>query len=591
MTIRHNVLAMLIVSALVVGCEAAIPTPTSAPAGNNTTAIPSGTSAAPGLAVVTPVPATATAAPTTMPTTPPRTGRGGVIAFVSERDGNVEIYTINADGSNERRLTNDKGRDFAPAWSPDGTQITFASSRDGNDEIYTMGADGSNPRRLTQDSASDGFSTWSPDGTQIAFDSDRSGNWDIYVASVDGSEQGLLDVRQLTDARADDGIPTWSPDGTQIAFESLRDGNYEIYVVNVDGSNLRRLTDRSATDGFPAWSPDGTQIAFTSQRDGNAEIYVVDVSSGNLRRLTENDVEDGFPTWSPDGTQIAFASRRDGNLEIYVTSVDGTEPSSGDIRPLTNNKANDYSPAWRPDAAAVAITYVENDSFLINAHGKTILTDPPERIPPEARRLIEQAQPPFDAVDLVLITHAHSDHFDPQLIRAHLEHNPRAILISTEETVERLKADFSGWSAMQDRIKAVEPQEGERIPVTANGISLEILNLPHGIPITNLGFIINLGGRKLLHTGDMNQASDLETYELARANIDIAFVPYFFLIDDEFLDADGHNMVLAAIQARHVVPMHYSSTDRYLISILNRIKARVPTGILFHETLETQIVE
>ena len=283
---------------------------------------------------------------------PPLGLEGGVIAFVSERDGNMEIYVISGEGGEQRRLTNNAARDFAPAWSPDGSRIAFASGRDGNDEIYVMGADGSGARRLTNDPADDGFSSWSPDGTKLAFDSSRGGavpgadgSWEIYVMEADGSG-----ARRLTTNDADDGLPAWSPDGARIAFESKRDGNYEIYVMDSNGANQRRLTDNAAADGFPAWSPDGTLIAFTSLRDGNAEVYVMNADGSNLRRLTDNTDEDGYAAWSPDGAQIAFVHGRGGavpgqggSLEIYVMNADGRS-----VRRLTNNSANDFSPVWMP---------------------------------------------------------------------------------------------------------------------------------------------------------------------------------------------------------------------------------------------------
>ncbi|TMI56052.1 hypothetical protein E6H18_08185, partial [Candidatus Bathyarchaeota archaeon] len=119
----------------------------------------------------------------------------GKIAFVSDRDGNNEIYTMNPDGTGVTRLTFDtvvSHNDLSPAWSPDGTKIAFASDRDGNYEIYTMNADGSGPTRLTISVRSDLNPAWSPDGTKIAFSTNRDGNYDIYVMNVDGSGQTRL---------------------------------------------------------------------------------------------------------------------------------------------------------------------------------------------------------------------------------------------------------------------------------------------------------------------------------------------------------------------------------------------------------------
>jgi Tol biopolymer transport system component len=258
--------------------------------------------------------------------------RPAKIAFASNRDGNFEIYSMNADGSAQTRLTANPAFDATPSFSADGTKITFASSRTGNGDIYVMNADGSGQTRLTTSPAIDGFPAFSPDGTKIAFTSFRTGNGDIYVMNADGSGQ-----TRLTTSAAVDAEPTWSSDGTKIAFTSGRTGNGDIYVMNADGSGQTRLTTSAAIDSSPDWSVDGTKVAFTSNRDGNFEIYSMNPDGTAQTRLTNNAAFDGDPAFLSTG-KIAFASNRDGNFEIYSMNADG----SGQTR-LTVNPAVDIS--------------------------------------------------------------------------------------------------------------------------------------------------------------------------------------------------------------------------------------------------------
>ena len=118
------------------------------------------------------------------------------------------------------------------------SMVVFESDRDGNSEIYVMWADGSAQKRLTDNPAGDHHPSWSPDGSRIAFESDRDGNSEIYVMNADGSSQ-----RRLTDNSYDDNFPSWSPDSSQIAFSTDRDGKVEVYVMNSDGSDQSRLTN------------------------------------------------------------------------------------------------------------------------------------------------------------------------------------------------------------------------------------------------------------------------------------------------------------------------------------------------------------
>ncbi|MGH7569975.1 MAG: protein kinase domain-containing protein, partial [Gemmatimonadales bacterium] len=258
----------------------------------------------------------------------PRSAVDSKIAFTSDRDGpdpvghlgNHEIYVMNADGTDQRRLTNHDAMDELPAWSPDGKRIAFSSRRGGGGDIFLMDADGTQPARLTNLTEMRLYAfhaTWSLDGKRIAFQSFVRP--DIFVINEDGT--GLTN---LTNHPARDGLPDWSPDGRKIAFVSDRDGTGDVYVMNVDGTEPVRLTFNAASHPGPGWgldpdwSPDGRKIAFVSDRDGDQEIYVMNADGTNPVRLTVNPGEDGFPSWSPDGKMLAFHRRVLGHRQVFV---------------------------------------------------------------------------------------------------------------------------------------------------------------------------------------------------------------------------------------------------------------------------------
>jgi len=267
---------------------------------------------------------------------------GGLIAFVSTRDGDGEIFRMNTDGSDLRQLTDNTIWDGFPTWSPDGSRIAYYTSiNKKNWVIMVMDSDGGNPRQLTDNGICDGAPYWSPDGKRISYSSDAdctAKHREIYVMDADGGSP-----RNLTRNDADDMSSSWSQDSQQIVFSSNRDGDYEIYIMTDDGSIVTQLTDNEVDDLMPAWSPDGARIAFVTDRDGNDEIYDMGIDGEDVKRLTDDSPNDWFPFWSHDGTQLLFNSWRDGNLEIYVMDADG-----GNVHRLTDYPKEDFNAVWQP---------------------------------------------------------------------------------------------------------------------------------------------------------------------------------------------------------------------------------------------------
>jgi Tol biopolymer transport system component len=262
------------------------------------------------------------------------------IAFASERNGNPDIYTVEVDGTQERRLTTDLGADEAPEWSPDLSRIAF-HRRDRGTDILVVDADGTNERRVVASGATDRNPTWAPDGRRLAFESDRSGSLEIYVVDL---ESGA--VTQLMESVGANFDPAWSPDGSRIAFASTRDGNEEVYVMNADGSAQRRLTVNPGPDFNPAWSADNSTLAFHSRRGSVQHIYTVDASGGAAVQLTNGPTNDHNPAWSPQSEAIVF-QRELASVEgpppmtIYYVLADGSRPTR-----LVTTPGNHYDPDW-----------------------------------------------------------------------------------------------------------------------------------------------------------------------------------------------------------------------------------------------------
>jgi hypothetical protein len=268
--------------------------------------------------------------------------RNGKIAFVSDADGDQEIYTVERDGSGLAQLTNNVASDTAPVFSPDGTRIAFASDRDGDFDIYVMKSDGTSIVNLTDDSPADETApTWAPDGIRLAFTSDRTGQKQIFIHDFVRALGGQPAVSQLTTiGRNQD--PSWGlVDGAErIFYTCKRGGNDEICSVAPAGGLVTKLTDNDVADQQPRYR--SGRIYYQRKQGGDFEVWRMGADGSAQQQVTFNDVPDRTPVGSPDGKSIAFVRRIGNDTDLIVAKADGTSPVE-----LTVDADQQESPDWQ----------------------------------------------------------------------------------------------------------------------------------------------------------------------------------------------------------------------------------------------------
>jgi L-ascorbate metabolism protein UlaG (beta-lactamase superfamily) len=260
--------------------------------------------------------------------------------------------------------------------------------------------------------------------------------------------------------------------------------------------------------------------------------------------------------------------------------------------PIVAHETAGLSPS---QGATVEITYIANEGVLISAEGKQILIDGLHReyqpayafLPPAEREKIETAKPPFDKIDLILVSHMHLDHFHPESIGRYLHHNPRALLVSSQQVVDEVEKNFKDYQSIKGRVTGATPQWKEKVAMKVAGIEFEILRLRHGTgrhaTIQNLGHIIKLGGKKLLHIGDADTAvENFEKFNLDEEGIDIAFLPFWFL-----LGAEEQALVRDHIKPKQIIAVHISPGESEKTTA--QIKQAFPNAIAFTTMLEKKL--
>src|SRR5436305_14618763 len=283
-------------------------------------------------------------------------GDGRQLIFQSKRDGRPcdQIYVMNADGSDVRRVSTGKGRTTCSYFFPSGKRILFSSTHLASPDcppppdyshgyvwaiypgydIFTANPDGSDLKQLTNTPGYDAESTFSVDGKKIVFTSMRDGDLDIYTMDADGGH-----VKRLTTELGYDGGPFFSRDGRQIVYRAYHPQTpteiarykqkltenlieptvFEIWVMNSDGTNKRQVTHLGAASFAPYFFPDSKRILFASNvndpKGRNFDLYAINIDGTGLERITYNETFDGFPMFSPDGKKLVFASNRNGKVK------------------------------------------------------------------------------------------------------------------------------------------------------------------------------------------------------------------------------------------------------------------------------------
>lgn len=263
------------------------------------------------------------------------------IAFVLQGRGSKEIYTVDSDGENVRRLTNDGSLALSPAWAPDGSRVAYTSYRSGAPLLYERDLRSGRERVVSDRQGINITPSYAPDGRTIAFATTVDGNTEVATKNVADN----CCLQQQTRGRRFDSLsPSYSPDGRQLAFVSNRLGEPHVYVMDV-GGEARLISDYvyggRGYNTSPDWSPTGRQVVYASRINGIFQLVLADLERGSRRFLT-NEGNNEDPSWAPDGRHVVFSSMdRDGGGLFVLDTV------SGRIRPLLRG-AGYGLPDWSP---------------------------------------------------------------------------------------------------------------------------------------------------------------------------------------------------------------------------------------------------
>lgn len=219
---------------------------------------------------------------------------GKYIAFTSYLKANPDLFVLDLQRAMIKRVSRREGVNMSPDWSPDGNQLALTMTHGNSTDIYVMNRNGTERRQLTHELGVAVGPSWSPDGKQIAFISDRTGTPQLYVMETTGRHNHRLSFDGAYFAN-----PEWSPDGKHIAYAKVNGAGFDIYTMRADGSDVKLISDAPGSHEHPSWSPNGAYLVYQTTRHARPALYIQNVRTGDRRRITPPDVVATAPCWGP----------------------------------------------------------------------------------------------------------------------------------------------------------------------------------------------------------------------------------------------------------------------------------------------------
>jgi tol-pal system beta propeller repeat protein TolB len=247
-------------------------------------------------------------------------------AFISNRDGNMDVYISTQQKKQLLNITKDKFTDYGIKWSADGKFILFAKQINKQYDLYLYDVALKTTEQLTTDTLDQYAPSFSPDGKSILFVSNIDHNqYEIYLMNL-----ATRKTTRITNNDRLDGSATFHPDGKRIFYTSFMDRdsvnkiiNSEIFVTDTQGSYHTRITNRKGNDGALDISPDGKTIACHYFLNGKADIYTMDINGKNIKQLTLDTLDNRWPRWAPNGKHIAYTRVAESNSDIWIMAKSG----------------------------------------------------------------------------------------------------------------------------------------------------------------------------------------------------------------------------------------------------------------------------